>query len=122
MSKVSFSLPDAERDALALLGGFFLQQGQAERALTVFAGLEALEPSVVSHARMVAVAALAAGRPERALIALDRIALGGQIDAVFHLARAEALSALGRASEASASMRAWLSLRDPAQSSLGLAA
>ena len=119
---MSSPLPDAERDALALLGGFFLQQGQAERALTVFAGLEALEPSVVSHARMVAVAALAAGRPERALIALDRIALGGQIDAVFHLARAEALSAVGRASEASASMRAWLSLRDPATSSLDLAA
>lgn len=115
-------LPDAERDALALLGGFFLQHGQAERALTVFAGLEALEPSVTSHARLVAVAALAAGRPERALIALDRIALGGQIDAVFHLARAEALSALGRNTEASASMRAWLSLRESAQPPLGLAA
>jgi tetratricopeptide (TPR) repeat protein len=115
-------LPDAERDALALLGGFFLQQGQAERALTVFAGLEALEPQVMSHARLVAVAALAAGRPERALIALDRIALGGQIDDVFHLARAEALSAVGRAAEASASMRAWLSLREAAQSPVGLAA
>jgi predicted Zn-dependent protease len=115
-------LPDAERDALALLGGFFLQQGQAERALTVFAGLEALEPDVMSHARLVAVAALAAGRPERALIALDRIALGGQIDAVFHLARADALSAVGRATEASAAMRAWLSLREAAQSQLDLAA
>ena len=115
-------LPDAERDALSLLGGFFLQHGQAERALTVFAGLEALEPSVTSHARLVAVAALAAGRPERALIALDRIALGGQIDAVFHLARAEALSALGRNTEASASMRAWLSLRESAHPPLGLAA
>ncbi|NBS63047.1 MAG: hypothetical protein EBT33_01700 [Betaproteobacteria bacterium] len=119
---MSLPLPDAERDALALLGGFFLQQGQAERALTVFAGLEALEPGVISHARLVAVAALAAGRPERALIALDRIALGGQIDAVFHLARAEALSAVGRATEASAAMRAWLSLREAAHSPLDLAA
>ena len=119
---MSSPLTDAERDALALLGGFFLQQGQAERALTVFAGLESLEPSVVSHSRLVVVAALAAGRPERALIALDRIALGGQIDAVFHLARAEALSALGRNTEASASMRAWLSFRESAQPPLGLAA
>jgi hypothetical protein len=76
----------------------------------------------MSHARLVAVAALAAGRPERALIALDRIALGGQIDAVFHLARADALSAVGRATEASAAMRAWLSLREAAQSQLDLAA
>ncbi len=109
------ALTDAERDALALLGGFFLQQGQAERALNVFAGLEALEPELLSHARLVAVAALAANRPERALIALDRIALGGQIDDVFHLARAEALSALGRIAEASSSMRAWLATRSAEQ-------
>lgn len=109
------ALPDAERDALALLGGFFLQQGQADRALTVFAGLEALEPELLSHARLVAVAALAANRPERALIALDRIALGGQIDDVFHLAGAEALSALGRPMEAASSMRAWLASRGHAQ-------
>ena len=109
------TLTDAERDALALLGGFFLQQGQAERALIVFAGLEVLEPEQLSHARLVTVAALAANRPERALIALDRIALAGQIDDVFHLARAEALSALGRAAEAASSMRAWLLSRDAAQ-------
>jgi len=104
-------LSDAERDALALLGSFFLQQGQPERALTVFSGLEVLEPQVLSHARLVVVAALSANRPERALIALDRLALGGVIDGVFHLARAEALSALGRAPEAATAMRAWLASR-----------
>lgn len=118
------ALTDAERDALALLGGFFMQQGQAERALTVFSGLEVLEPELLSHARLVAVAALAARRPERALIALDRIALGGQIDDVFHLARAEALAALGRPVEAASSMRAWLASRGRTDenSLMGLAA
>lgn len=115
-------LSDTERDALALLGSFFLQQGQPERALTVFSGLEVLEPTMLSHARLVVTAALAAGRPERALIALDRLALGGGIDGVFHLARAEALSALGRSAEAATAMRAWLASRDGAASDLERAA
>ena len=115
-------LPDIERDALALLGTFYLQQGQPERALTVFSGLEVLEPAVLPHARLVVVAALAAGRPERALIAPDRLALGGQIDGVFHLARAEALAALGRGAEAATAMKAWIASRDEGASRLERAA
>lgn len=104
-------LPDAERDALMLLGHFFLRQQQSERALTVFAALEVLEPERVEHARCSAVAALSSGRAERALAALDRIALAGRIDPTFHLVRALALGALERSDDAQLAMRAWVDSR-----------
>lgn len=104
-------LPDHERDALVLLGHFFLNQGQADRALTVFSGLEVLEPGRLEHARASAVAALASGRPERALLALERLALAGLVDATFHLARALALGEMERVDDAQTAMRAWLTSR-----------
>ncbi len=113
-------LSDHERDALVLLGHFFLNQGHADRALTVFSGLEVLEPGRLEHARASAVAALATGRPERALLALERLALAGLVDATFHLARALALGEVGRSEDAQAAMRAWLGSRVTEPNSAGL--
>ena len=107
------TLPDTERDALTLLGHFFLRQQQPERALTVFAALELLEPGRIEHARCVAVAALNAGRPQRAMLALDRIALAGRLDPTFHLARSLTLLALERNDEAATAMRAWMDAKEP---------
>lgn len=104
-------LSPTERDALIQLARFLLNQGQSERALRVFSGLQVLSPDDPQLARAVAVAALEAGKFDRALTALDALALMGQIDGPFHLARATALSQSGRHEEAGIAMRAWMSAR-----------
>ena len=112
-----FQPPMAARESqvLALLGHFYLKQGYAQRAITVFAALEILDPHNASHVRAHALACHRAGRLEQALACLDRLALRGRINAPYHLLRARVLQGLIRPQEAAQAMRAYVQARKSAQ-------
>jgi len=101
-----------ERTLLRVLASVFLQNARPDRAIVLLAALDVLEPDQPDTLRMLAVARLRAQQAEAALEVLERLALTGAVDAVFHLLRAQALTALARAPEAAAAMQAFLALRD----------
>ena len=108
------TMPPAAREAMAVLGYFYLQNGRADQAATIFAALDTLLPDDRHTVTSLALAQVRAGKPERALQTLDRLALLGFVDSSFHLLRAQALSATSRSGEASAAMRAYVAQRPPA--------
>lgn len=108
------ALPARQSQVLALLGHFYLKQGFAQRAMTVFSALEILDPHTSAHVRANALACRRAGRLEQAIACLDRLALRGQISPPYHLLRAQVLQGLARPQEAEQSMRAYLQARAPA--------
>jgi tetratricopeptide (TPR) repeat protein len=93
---------------MQMLGALFLQQGMPERALALYAALDAEEPARPEHLRGVVLSLSRMGRHEQALQALDRLALAGGVDARFHLIRAQTLAHLDRTDEAASSMRAYV--------------
>ncbi len=104
----------AEHEALWMLGYFYLRNAHPDKAATLFAALDRLQPDRPQWLRALALAQIRAGKPDRALAALDRLALAGAVDDAFHLLRAQALAALDRHAEAGAAMRAWLDARPAA--------
>lgn len=106
-------LPVAEFDALRLLGYFYLNQGLNEKAATVFTALDRLSPNTPGLLRALAVTRDRLGEPAKALEALDRLAMTGEIDAQFHALRAKLLGSLERWDEARQAMRASLQCRKP---------
>jgi hypothetical protein len=95
-------------DVMKMLAYLFMQQGMPERAIPLYAALNAHEPGRLNHLRAMAVAYSRTGRHEQTLEALDQLAMAGGVDMRFHLLRAQTLGQLGRADEASASMRAYV--------------
>ncbi len=109
-----------ELDALGMLGHFFLQHGLHEKAATVFAALEQLDPErLPAQTRALAVARDRMGQPAKALEALDRLAISGEIDEQFHVLRAKVLGDLERWSEARLAMQAAIECRDNARTPAG---
>lgn len=104
----------AEREALWMLGFFYLRHRRPDKALTLFATLQRLVPTNPRLARALALSQIRAGKPDKAIETLDELAMAGSIDPAFHLLRAQALDALGRAAEASAAMRAYIASRGEA--------
>ena len=100
-----------EREAMAVLGYFFLQNNRPAKAAALFAALNVLYPDDPRTVTSLALAQVREGRAERALQTLERLALLGFADDVFHLLRAQALTALERREEASAAMQAYLAQR-----------
>lgn len=100
-----------ETQVLSQLAYLYLLQGYAERALVVYASLRALEPREVRHLRGLALACSRAGQHEKALAALDQLALQGAVDAPFYSLRARVLTDLGREAEARAAMRTCVQLK-----------
>lgn len=100
-----------ETQVLSQLAYLYLLQGYAERALVVYASLRALEPGEVRHLRGLALACSRAGQHEKALAALDQLALQGAVDAPFYSLRARVLTDLGREAEARAAMRTCVQLK-----------
>lgn len=100
-----------ETQVLSQLAYLYLLQGYAERALVVYASLRALEPREVRHLRGLALACSRAGQHEKALAALDQLALQGAVDAPFYSLRARVLTDLGREVEARAAMRTCVQLK-----------
>lgn len=104
-------MPPSQREALALLGYFYLQNKRAQQAMTIFAALDVLAPDDRSVLTSLALSQIRAGKPERALNTLDRLAMRGFADGSFHLLRAQALFALERRPEASTAMNTYVSQR-----------
>lgn len=113
MQADALPMPARQSQVLALLGHFYLKQGYAQRAMTVFTALEFLDPNTVGHVRANALACRRAGRLEQALTCLDKLALRGHINAPYHLLRAQVLQGLARPQEAEQAMRAYLQARPP---------
>lgn len=96
---------------LSQLAYLYLLQGYIERASAIYNALCIIEPDVLPHLRGIAVAHSRAGRHDKALAALDQLALRGAVDAPYYSLRARVLTDLGRNDEAQAAMRSYLSLR-----------
>ncbi|MFC4160063.1 type III secretion apparatus assembly chaperone SctY [Chitinimonas lacunae] len=100
-----------QRELLEVLAYFYLQQARPERAATLYGALAALYPSDKRLQLALACAQTRAGQSEAALDSLDRLLEDGQIDAGIHLLRAQALTRLGRDSEAARAMDSFIALR-----------
>ena len=96
---------------LSQLAYLYLLQGYVDRSALIYQTLHILEPEAPQHLRGVAVAHSRAGRHEKALGALDELALRGAVDAPFYSLRSRVLADLGRLDEAQAAMRSYLGLR-----------
>jgi Flp pilus assembly protein TadD len=105
-----------ETQVLSQLAYLYLMQGYVDRAALIYNSLHILEPAALPHLRGVAVAHARAGRNDKALAALDELALRGAVDATFYALRARVLADLGRLDEAQAAMRSHIGLRSKRES------
>jgi Flp pilus assembly protein TadD len=105
------SAGNRETLVLSQLAYLYLLQGYVDRSALIYQTLHILEPDAPQHLRGVAVAHSRAGRHEKALGALDELALRGAVDAPFYSLRSRVLADLGRIDEAQAAMRSYLGLR-----------
>ena len=96
---------------LSLLGYVYMENDRPDKAAVLYSALDRLSPGDVKTLRALALAQVRSSKAQRALDSLDRLAMAGGVDAMFHLVRAQALSALERSDEAAAAMRAYLQLR-----------
>jgi Flp pilus assembly protein TadD len=102
---------EQEQTLLNLMGYMFLQSARPDKAAVVLTALDAMAPGQPKVLRALALAQLRRGKPDRALGVLDRLAMSGSVDAVFHLLRAQSLTALARHDEAAAAMQNYVHLR-----------
>lgn len=107
-------LSPTENDAMQLLAHAYLQNARPEKAATLFGAIDAVAPGQLAVLRGLVLAQLRCGHGQQALDTLERVQLAGGVDAAFHLARARALAACGRAAEATAAMAACIAMRQSA--------
>jgi Flp pilus assembly protein TadD len=105
-------IDDDAFDAVMVLAHAHRLQGDAARSALLLSALDRLRPDQPPLLRALAAAELARGQASAALQALDRLALLGAVDGSFHLLRAQALVAAGRAEEAHSAMSAYLTQRN----------
>ncbi|MEI2740847.1 MAG: tetratricopeptide repeat protein [Candidatus Competibacter sp.] len=98
------------KDMLSVLGHFFLEHGQTDKALVLLDALQALFPEDPDIAKSLSYACLQAGRYQEALDAANR-GIAERDAAFIHLLRSKALWGLGRADEARACLARYLALR-----------
>ena len=101
-------------DSVALLGLLayvYLENDRPDKAAVLLAALDQLGAANARQQVSLALAQLRAGKPEPALATLERVAMRGGVDAVFHLVRAQTLQALERQEESAAAMRAYVAQR-----------
>jgi len=98
-------------ELLGLLSYIYLENNRPEKAAVLLAALETLGHADARRRVSLALAQLRSGKPESALATLERAAMRGDVDAPFHLVRAQVLLALGRRDEAAAAMRAYVAMR-----------
>lgn len=98
-------------ELLDLLAYVYLENNRPEKAVVLLNALSALGQSDSRSLTLLALALLRSGKPQTALSTLERVAMAGGVNAVFHLVRAQALFALERTEEAGAAMQAYVALR-----------
>lgn len=96
---------------LDLLAHVYLQNRMPDKAAVLLAVRNLLAPNDRRALLALALAQVRSDKPQRALGTLEQLALLGAMDAPFHLVRAQALHALGKADEAASAMRAYVALR-----------
>ncbi|MET4580347.1 tetratricopeptide repeat protein [Ottowia thiooxydans] len=101
----------SQLELMDLLSYIYLRHGLPDKAAVLLSARDLLSPDNRSTLLTLALAQVRAGKPERALETLERLALIGAVDAAFHLVRAQAFHALGRMAEAAGAMKAHLALR-----------
>ena len=99
-----------EQIFLSLLGHIYLQNARPDKAAVLYAALDRMVPGQPKVLCALALAQVRSGKSQRALDSLDRLAMAGGVDAVFHLLRAQALNQLGRDEESQVAMRTYLQL------------
>lgn len=105
------ALPPMQKDLLQILAYSYQRNGRAEQAGILFAALHALDPDDSFVAKSLACAHVRGGKPEQALLILDRLLDGGDSSALTHLMRGQALGLLGRIAEAARAMRFYVAAR-----------
>ena len=113
-TELSSATPAESIELMDLLAFVYLQNGLPDKAAVLLAARSILAPDDPRALLALALAQVRSAKPGRALDTLDRLALQGAMDAAFHLVRAQALQALGRADEAASAMRAYVALRGAA--------
>ncbi len=101
------SMNDTEHQAVAMLAHLLIEHAQPAKAAALLEGLDAIRPMDPATLRALATAQLRAGDSQEALQSLDRLAMAGKTDGVFHLLRAQALPALERHPQAAAAFRSY---------------
>ena len=89
-------------ELLGLLAYIYLENNRPEKAAVLLSALETLGVADSRRRLSLALTQLRSGKPESAAATLERAALRGEVDAPFHLVRAQALLALERRAEAAA--------------------
>lgn len=105
-------LPDTTQQLMALLAYVYLEHNRPEKAVVLLRALDVLGLSTPRQMRALAVSQLRAQKPADALATVERMALLGQVDAPFHLIRAQALAALNRAEDARDAMQTYIQQRN----------
>lgn len=113
---ISESLPQSTLSEVSgvlldLLAYIYQENDRPEKAAVLLAALEELGLADSRLRISLALAQLRSGKPDTALATLERIAMGGEITAAFHLVRAQTLVSLERDAEAAAAMRAYVDMR-----------
>jgi predicted Zn-dependent protease len=110
----------ADADVLRVIGFLLLQHGKSSEAATLFDALRVLAPTDPKVVLSLALAWLQVGNPQAAYDVLDSIQASESKDAdllsltrdpVFYWLQSQALSGLGRTSDAARSARLFLRLR-----------
>ncbi|MFO1349151.1 MAG: tetratricopeptide repeat protein [Gammaproteobacteria bacterium] len=104
MSTATTALHPEHKDILAVLGYFFLEHGQTDKALILLEALDTLCPKEEEVAKSLSYAYLQAGRYQDALDAAARAA-AARDDIFIHLLRGKALWGLGKTTEARACLQ-----------------
>lgn len=107
--------PSTETSAQALefmdvLAYIYLEHGLPDKAAVLLAARDLLAPDDARVLLTWSLALMRSGRPEKALLTLERMVILGAMSAEFHLVRAQALQLLGRQDEAASAMRAYVAM------------
>ncbi len=102
-----------QSDALSVLAYALMQNARPAKSVVLLEALDLFAPANPSTLQALAAAQVRSAKPGRALETLDRLAMAGGAGPLFHLLRAQALSALERHQEAVVAMKAFLESRDP---------
>lgn len=105
-----------EASVLHILAHALLQSDQPAKAAALLEALDALRPSEPRTLLALATAQLRSGSPPAALQTLARLAPHADAWPAAYLVKAQALSSLGQAGEAMASMQKFLARRTPTTS------
>lgn len=104
-------MTEQDINLVQLLAHAYMQNARAPKAVVLLLAVDAMMPGQRRVLCALALAQVRSGDPKAALATLDRIAMGGGLDAPFYLLRARALAACERRIEAAAAMSLCLAMR-----------